>query len=125
MNMRRSTKEAVILVVAFLAFIVVAGLFHASVDKRTLTNALNKQLDEHSTHIAAILYTMRGSDTFTIEDAAFLELEALPSSSLIVRSDIKIMTNGDSLQCVIDTSKFGIASRIIRPAPETNPKSDQ
>jgi len=90
-------------------------------DSRILTRAVTGQLDGHSSRIATMLTTMSNTDTILIEDAAYRELQTVPSTSLILRSDIKVTAAPDGLlQCVIDTRRFGVAPRIIRQSTSSN-----
>jgi hypothetical protein len=62
-----------------------------------------------------LLAAMRGTNATVVEDAAFHELQSIPSTSLISRSMIRIAPAGDGLlECVIDTSPLGIPPRTIR-----------
>jgi len=88
---------------------------HATVQHHVLVSAVTYQLDGHTPQIAALLTTMRGSEVSRIEDAAYQELQAIPSTSLISRSMIRVAPGADGLlECVIDTSSFDIAPRTIR-----------
>lgn len=87
---------------------------HAGGHRRALVSAVTQQVDGHTPQIAALLTTMRGSNVTVIEDAAYQELQAIPSTSLISRTMITVAPAGDGrLQCVIDTSSLGIPSRTI------------
>jgi hypothetical protein len=90
---------------------------HGAAHHRALVSAVASQLDGHSLQIAALLTTMRGSNVTLIEDAAYQELQAIPSTSLISRTMIRVAPAADGfLECVIDTSSFDIAPRTIRPS---------
>ena len=109
-------KWQIICPVALLALV---GLFmahrHAAMDSRALAHAVTHQLDSHTDEITALLASMRTNDTSTVEDAAFDELQHGDSTSLITRSDIHVTrTSGGSLECVIDTKRWGVPNRTIR-----------
>jgi hypothetical protein len=91
------------------------GHEHGAAQHSVLVSAVTHQLDGHTPQIAALLTTMRGSEVSRIEDAAYQELQAIPSTSLISRSMIRVAPGADGLlECVIDTSSFDIAPRTIR-----------
>ena len=102
-------------VVALLVVGIVLASRHAGGHRQTLVSAVTQQVDGHARQIAALLTTMRGSNVTVIADAAYQELQAIPSTSLISRSMVTVASTGDGgLQCVIDTSSLGIPSRTIR-----------
>ncbi len=102
-------------VVAMLLAVIVLGSIHSRGVRRALVSAVTQQLDGHSPQIAALLTTMRGSNVTVIEDAAYQELQVIPSTSLISRSMIRVAPTADGfLECVIDTSSLGIAPRTIQ-----------
>ena len=102
---------------------IIFGSIHSRGERRALVAAVTQQLDRHTPQIEELLANMRGSDVTLIEDAAFHELQAVPSTSLISRSMIKVAPTADGfLQCVIDTSSFHIAPRIIRVSHPVTPK---
>jgi len=101
------------------AAILLAGLFFGSIhmrgERRYLVSAVTQQLDGHAAQIGGLLAAMRGSNATVVEDAAFHELQAIPSTSLISRSMIRVApTAGGRLECVIDTTPLGIPPRTIR-----------
>jgi len=101
-------------VAAILLVGLVLGSIHMRGERRYLVSAVSQQIDGHATQIGELLATMRGSNATAVEDAAFRELQAIPSTSLISRSMIRVTPTGDGrLQCVIDTSPFGIPARTI------------
>lgn len=84
-------------------------------ESRALSGAVTHQLDSHAAGIATLLATMKTNDTSSVEDAAFVELQHGDSTSLITRSDIHVTrTSDDSLECTIDTKRWGVASRTFR-----------
>jgi hypothetical protein len=106
-------------VVALLVVGIVLASRNARGHRAALVSAVTQQVDGHSPQIAALLTTMRGSNVTVIEDAAYQELQAIPSTSLISRSMITVAPGGDGrLQCVIDTSSLGIPARTIRSRTE-------
>ena len=95
------------------------GLFmvhqQAVTDGRAMVHAVNHQLDSHAAGIAALLAAMKTNATSSIEDAAFAELQHGDSTSLITRSDIHVTRTSDgSLECAIDTSRWGVPTRTFR-----------
>jgi len=102
-------------VVAVLLAAIVLGSVHSQSQRRVLVSAVTHQLDGHAPQIGDILATMRGSNVTVIEDAAYQELQVIPSTSLISRSMIRVAPTADGfLECVIDTSSLGIAPRTIQ-----------
>jgi hypothetical protein len=86
-------------------------------DRRVLTSAISRQLDGHSSEIAALLDTMHTNETVEIEDAAYRDLQHPPSTSLINRSNILVTRTADGfLQCTVDTREDGVPPRTIRQA---------
>ena len=95
---------------------------HGGAQHRALASAVSSQLDGHSLQIAELLSTMRSSNVAVIEDAAYQELQAAPSRSLISRSMIAIARREDGLlECVVDTRSLGIAPRTIRASRSVEP----
>jgi len=94
---------------------IVAGTIHMQSQRRVLVSAVTQQVDGHTSKIGELLVAMRGSNVTVVEDAAFQELQAVPSTSLISRSMIRVAPAADRrFECVIDTSSLGIAPRTIR-----------
>jgi len=121
MKIGRRIVTGGVVVVALLGALILFAHYQASLDSRILTRAVTGQLDGHSSRIATMLTTMSNTDTILIEDAAYRELQTVPSTSLILRSDIKVTAAPNGLlQCVIDTSRFGIAPLIIRQSTSSN-----
>ena len=88
---------------------------HALEAFRVMANAVTAEVDGHSSEVASLLGTMRTNDTFVIEDAIYTALQRPPSTSLITRTDIRVTRTGDGfLECVIDTSRYGVPPRSIR-----------
>ena len=101
--------------VAMLVVVIVFGSIHMRGDSRALVLAVAQQIDTHASQIGELLVAMRSSNAIVVEDAAFKELQARPSTSLISRSMIKIASGTDGrLECVIDTGAMGIPPRTIR-----------
>jgi hypothetical protein len=115
MNKWQVICPVVVIVIAAAAAVVVFGTITAAGDRREIVSAVTHQIDAHSTNIGELLTTMRSSNATMAADAAFQELQSHPySTSLISREMIKVVRAGDgSLECVIDTSSFGIPSRTI------------
>jgi hypothetical protein len=114
MKISPSISAAIAVGLVILAVVIAVGLQQASIDRKILVRAVTQQLDGHSPSIVTMLSTMSNSDTSLIEDAAYRELQTAPSTSLILRSDIKVMAAHDGLlQCMIDTSRFGLPPRVI------------
>jgi hypothetical protein len=113
--MKQETQVLCIISVAILGGFIVLGYQQAATHRRGLVSAVARQVDGHSEQITELLTTMRGSNVTEIADAAFQELQAMPSTSLITRSMVKVTpgTNGN-LECVIDTCSLGIEPRTIR-----------
>ena len=110
-------------VVAVLLAVVIFGSSHSRNERRALVSAVTQQLDGHAPQIGELLATMHGSNVTLVEDAAYQELQAIPSTSLISRSMIRVAPTADGfLECVIDTSSFGIAPRTIRASHPDTPK---
>lgn len=102
-------------VVALLLVGIVFGSIHMRGQRRALVSAVNQQVVGHESKIGELLTAMRGSNVIAVEDAAFQELQAEPSTSLISRSMIRVAPAADGhLECVIDTSSLGIRPRTIR-----------
>jgi hypothetical protein len=113
--MKRLSLLLCLVGLVLLGFVVWIGHEHGTAQHRVLVSAVTSQLDGHTPQIAALLTTMRGSEVSRIEDAAYQELQAIPSTSLISRSMIRVAPGADGLlECVIDTSSFDIAPRTIR-----------
>ena len=105
-------------VVALLLTALVFGSIHMRGERRYLISAVTQQIDGHAPQIGGLLTAMRGSNVTVVEDAAFQELQAIPSTSLISRSMIRVAPAGDGgLECVVDTSSLGIPPRTIRSSP--------
>lgn len=101
--------------VAWLLLASVFGIIQLRGERSALARAVAQQVDGHALHIEELLATMRGSNVTVVADAAFQELKAIPSSSLISRSMVRVVAAGDGhLECVIDTGSLGIPSRTIR-----------
>lgn len=96
---------------------------HGATQHRAVVSAVIRQLDGHAPQIASLLTTMRGIEGSRIEDAAYQELQGIPSTSLISRSMVRVAPGADGfLECVIDTSSFDIPPRTIRASrPATSP----
>jgi hypothetical protein len=110
-------------VVALLLGVIVLGSIHLRGERRALVSAVSHQLDGHLPQIAALLTTIRGSNVTVIEGAAYQELKATPSTSLISRSMVRVAPTADgSLECVIDNSSCDIAPRTIRAEHPITPK---
>ena len=102
-------------VAALLVAVSIFGSIHVRGERRALVSAVAQQVDGHAGQIGELLAAMRGTNSTVVEDAAFQELQAIPSTSLISRSMIRVAAAGDGrLECVIDTSSLGIPSRTIR-----------
>jgi len=102
-------------VAAILLAVIVAGSIHMRGQRRALVSAVTQQLDGHTAQILVLLAQMRASNATVVEDAAFQELQAIPSTSLISRAMIRVAPAGDGrLECVINASSLGIPPRTIR-----------
>jgi len=102
-------------VAPLLVAMIIFGSIHEQGERRVLVSAVARQVDGHAGDIGELLAAMRGTNSTVVEDATFQELQAMPSTSLISRSMIRVATAGDGrLECVIDTSSLGIPSRTIR-----------
>ena len=113
----KATQQITVIAVVGLALLgglIAVGHHHASVHRQILVSALTSQLDGHAERIQVLLNTMGTNDTAAIEEAAYNELQGIPSTSLISRSDVKVIATNSGLQCRIDTSRFGVAPRIVR-----------
>jgi hypothetical protein len=91
----------------------------ASTDIQLLTRALTSQYEGHKGKIQYLVNTMPTNDRTAIEDAVYEELQGIPSTSLIRRSDIKVTTVSNRVECSIDTSRF--ASNPPSIVRETKP----
>jgi hypothetical protein len=125
-TLRIVNKWQIICPVVLLGFLGVVGvvMFHRQgvLESRALRSAITQQIDGHASGIAALLATMGTNDTSAIEDEAFAELQRVPSTSLITRPDIRVTRTSDGLlECVIDTSRWGVSSRTIRQSATRNP----
>jgi len=114
-------KWQIICPLAFLAVVVVVGFVAVHEqgirNRRALTSAVTRQLEGHSLAIVGLLRTMRTNETSEIEDAVFSELQRVPSTSLITRSDIRVTRIGDDhFRCVVDMTRWGLPPRTI-PEP--------
>ena len=88
---------------------------HADMDGRALADAVTHQLDSHAAGIATLLVAMKTNETSSIADAAFAELQRGGSTSLITRSDVHVKRTSDgSLECEIDTKRWGVPTRTLR-----------
>lgn len=88
---------------------------HALGDARMMADAVTAEVDGHSSEIPSLLGMMSTNDTSIIEDAIYAALQRPPSTSLITRADIRVTRTGDGLlECVIDTSRYGVPSRSFR-----------
>jgi len=102
-------------VVALVLAAIVFGTIHERGERRVLVSAVTRQVDGHASKIGELLITMRGSNVTVVEDAAFQELQAAPSTSLISRPMIRVAPAADGrFECVVDTSSLGIQPRTIR-----------
>ena len=102
-------------VVAMLLAVLVFGSIHMRGERRILVSAVTQQLDGHAPQIGELLTAMRGSNAVVVADAAFKEMQTIPSTSLISRSMVRVAPAGDGhLECVVDTSSLGIPPRTIR-----------
>ncbi len=98
-----------------LASVIIVGSIHRGGEGRALVSAVTQQIGAHAPQIGELLANMRGSNTTVVADAAFKELQAIPSTSLISRSMIRVASDGDGrLECVLDTSSLGVPARTIR-----------
>src|SRR5688572_10689641 len=92
-------------VAAILLAVIVFGSIHTRGQRRALVSAVTQQVDGHAVKIGELLAAMRGSNVTVVEDAAFQELQGIPSTSLISRSMIRVAPAGEGrLECVIDTT---------------------
>jgi len=102
-------------VAAILLVGVVFGSIHIRGERRYLVSAVTHQIDGHAKQVRELLTAMRGSNANVVEDAAFHELQAIPSTSLISRSMIRVAPAGNGrLECIVDTSPLGIPPRRIQ-----------
>lgn len=109
--------------VAMLVAVIIVGSIHLRGERRAMVSAIIKQLDGHAPRIGELLATMHGSNVTIIEDLAYRELKAIPSTSLISRSMIRVVPTADGfLERVIDTSSFDIAPRTLRASRPVAPK---
>lgn len=102
--------------VVFLAVVAVLMVHRQRVkESRAVKSAVFQQIEGHSPGIAILLATLSTNEASAIEDATYLELQRVPSTSLTTRSDVRVRRIGDGhLQCVIDTSRWGVPPRTIR-----------
>jgi len=112
-------RSSILVICLAVAALLGVGFFfahqHFAAERRGLVSTVTHQLDGHSAQIATLLTTMCSSNVATVEEAAFQELQAIPSTSLISRSMIRVAPAGDGrLECVIDTGSLGIPPRTIR-----------
>lgn len=121
MKARRYIAVIAVVGLGLLGALVIVGLQQASVHRRILVTALTYQLDGHAGKIQSLLSTMGTNDTSAIEDAAYKELQAIPSTSPISRADVKVAAVRGGLQCTIDTSRFGVTARVIHQHQEATP----
>jgi hypothetical protein len=119
----KANLRITVLVVAGLALLgglLAVGHHRASIHRRLLLGALSSQIDGHREKIQSLLNTMSTNDTSAIEEAVYKELQGIPSTSLISRSDIRVSATSSGVQCMIDTSRFGVVPpNIVR---ETRPQ---
>ncbi|HXC36648.1 MAG TPA: hypothetical protein VNV43_12285 [Candidatus Acidoferrales bacterium] len=114
MKISRPVVTAGCMVIAFLGFLLLARNNQATAESEALARALTLQIDSHSSRIASVLATMAPADTNSIQDAIYDELRKSPSTSLILRSDVTVEKGPDGrLKCLVDTSRYGVAPRII------------
>ena len=100
---------------AILVAVMVGGSLHMRGQQRALVSAVTHQVHGHAAQIGILLTHMRGSNAALVEDAAFQELQAIPSTSLISRSMIRVAPGSDGrLECVVDASSLGIPPQTIR-----------
>lgn len=109
----------------------IIGLFvalqHGSNHRKILRTAIEQQLDAQSTNIAHTLTTMSTNEPSAIADAIYLELQGSPSTSLLTslltRADIQVSRSTNGLECLIDTTRWGLTPRSIRQVlpPATTP----
>jgi hypothetical protein len=113
--MKSSTIVICLGLVLLLGFVFLIAHQHGAGHRRLLVSAVTHHIDVHSAKIATLLATMSSSNVMVVEDAAFQELQAGGSLSLLVRSMIRVAPTSDGrLECVIDTSSLGVAPRTIR-----------
>lgn len=60
---------------------------HLEVENHVMASAVTRQLDGHSSEIAALIDTMHTNEAIEIEDAVCQKLQRPPMTSLIVRSN--------------------------------------
>ena len=121
--MKSSSLLLCLVVVVLLGVVAWLAHQHGASHRRALVSAITHQLDGHAPQIGELLATMHGSNVTLVEDAAYQELQAIPSTSLISRSMIRVAPAADGfLECVIDPSSFGIAPRTIRASHPVTPK---
>jgi len=72
-----------------------------------MTSAITHQLDAHSQQIALLLATMPDGDSSSIEDAAYKELQTIPSTSLISRSMVRGACTGRGTALLFQSSIIG------------------
>jgi hypothetical protein len=106
-------KWQIICPVTLMAVVVLFMAHHQAVtDARVLAHAVTHQLDSHAAGIATLMAAMKTNDRTSVEDAAFTELQHGDSTSLITRSDVHVTRTPDgSLECAIDTKRWGVSSR--------------
>ena len=115
MKIRRALVTTTIVGIVALGILVFLARQQALSDRHMMTSAIIAQIDAHSSNIAGLLETMSTNEPSAIEDAAYAELQRVPSTSLITRPDIRVMRTADGIfQCVIDTSRYGVPTRSIR-----------
>jgi hypothetical protein len=112
----RMNKWQIICPGALLALVALLMVHQQAVThSRDLAHAVGQQLDSHAGRIATLLVAMKTNDTSSVEDAALAELQQGDPTSLIGRSDLHVTrASSGSLECVIDTSRWGIPTRRIR-----------
>ena len=109
-------KWQIICPVALMAIVALFMVHNQAVtENQALALAVTHELDRHEASIATLLAAMKTNGTSSVEEAAFVELQHKDSTSLITRSDIHVTrTSGGFLECVIDTSRWGVPTRVIR-----------
>jgi hypothetical protein len=101
--------------VALVLVAAVFGTIHMRGERRVLVSAVTQQVDGHTAKIGELLAAMRGGNVTVVEDAAFQELQTIPSTSLISRSMIRVAPVADGrFECVVDTTSLGVPPRAIR-----------
>jgi hypothetical protein len=105
-----------VVAIAIVGIVLIAR--QGATDRHALRVAVERQIDEHSPQIVTVLNAMSTNDTSAIEDTIYIELQHGPSTSLITRADVRVSRANADLECVIDTSRWGIAPRQIHQSPQ-------